>query len=225
MGKNTQKHAVIVFAKYPDDGNVKTRLAKTTGDKFATEFYKLCAQHTFRELNNLPEKTIKIYLFFVEGIDNEKIKSWVDYNFLFRPQSGKNLGEKMYNAFTEIFENGFERVVIIGTDLPDISSGIIMEAFAALENNDAVIGPSTDGGYYLLGIKSPKEELFSKIDWSTESVYQQTLDKLLNANMEVKTLTELVDIDTEEDLIDWLSNKKENKENKLYLKITSIYTP
>jgi len=225
MGKNTQKHAVIVFAKYPDDGNVKTRLAKTTGDKFATEFYKLCAQHTFRELNNLPEKTIKIYLFFVEGIDNEKIKSWVDYNFLFRPQSGKNLGEKMYNAFTEIFENGFERVVIIGTDLPDISSGIIMEAFAALENNDAVIGPSTDGGYYLLGIKSPKEELFSKIDWSTESVYQQTLDKLLNANMEVKTLTEFVDIDTEEDLIDWLSNKKENKENKLYLKITSIYTP
>ena len=130
----------------------------------------------------------------------------------------------MYNAFTEIFENGFERVVIIGTDLPDISSGIIMEAFAALENNDAVIGPSTDGGYYLLGIKSPKEELFSKIDWSTESVYQQTLDKLLNANMEVKTLTELVDIDTEEDLIDWLSNKKGNNENKLYLKIKSIYT-
>jgi len=225
MGKTTQKHAVIVFAKYPDERKVKTRLAKTTGDKFATEFYKLCAQHTFRELNNLPEETIKIYLFFVEGIDNEKIKSWVDYNFLFRPQSGKNLGEKMYNAFTEIFENGFERVVIIGTDLPDISSGIIMEAFTALENNDAVIGPSTDGGYYLLGIKSPKEELFSKIDWSTESVYQQTLDKLLNANMEVKTLTELVDIDTEEDLIDWLSNKKENKENKLYLKITSIYTP
>jgi len=225
MEKITQRNAVIVFAKYPDEGKVKTRLAKTTGKKFATEFYKLCAQHTFQELKKLPEETIRLYIFFDSDNNRGKIKSWVNSGFLFHPQSGKNLGEKMFTAFSEIFENGFEKAVIIGTDLPDISSEIIIEAFSAMKKKDAVIGPSTDGGYYLLGLKSIRKEFFTNIDWSTDSVYEQTMDKLINANMEIHTLKELIDIDTENDLIDWMSSKKQNESNTLFSKMSSIYTP
>ena len=224
MGKIIQRNAVIVFAKYPDEGKVKTRLAKTTGGKFAAEFYKLCAQHTFQELKKLSEQTIRLYLFFAEGNNKKDITSWVNSGFLFRPQSGKDLGEKMFAAFREIFESGYEKAVIIGTDLPDISSEIIIEAFSAMEKKDAVIGPSTDGGYYLLGLKSISKEFFTNIDWSTDSVYEQTMDKLINANMEVQTLTKLIDIDTENDLLNWISNNKKNEYSQLYSKIRSIYT-
>jgi len=199
------KRAVIIFARYPAPGKVKTRLAKTLGDKFATAFYKTCADHTFSEVNKSCEQIgANVHLFCSEESEIRMVEKWIGYDFNFDFQKGNDLGLKMANAFTHVFNSGYKKVIIIGTDAPDINSGLIEDAFARLENFDAVIGPSDDGGYYLLGLASNNPDLFEHIEWSTDVVFEKTLDKLKGKGMSYYLLKELTDIDTEEDLLNWL---------------------
>lgn len=196
-------NAVIVFAKYPEKGKVKTRLAETAGEEFATDFYKLCAAHTFNELEKLRPSGTRVYLFYSAESREEEIRSWIKSDFIFRPQSGNDLGEKMFNAFNEVFNDGACNAVIIGTDLPDISASIVQQAFSELEYHHAVIGPSSDGGYYLLGLKAVNENIFRNIKWSSAGVFERTTENLKELRWNFKTLTELTDIDTENDLRKW----------------------
>lgn len=215
--------AIIVFAKYPEEGSVKTRLAKTTGNKFAAKFYKLCAEHTFGELKKFSQQRHKVYVFYSLEKDKQRIQSWINFDFSYFYQTGEELGEKMFNAFGKVFEDEIEKAVIIGTDLPDISSEIIRLALTSLEKYDAVIGPSNDGGYYLLGIKQLTKKLFEGIKWSSGSVFSKTIEILNGQNQEVKILPELIDIDTETDLVNWLNNKSDN-DSGLRTLIKDIYT-
>jgi glycosyltransferase A (GT-A) superfamily protein (DUF2064 family) len=114
----------------------------------------------------------------------------------------------MYNAFNTVFTKGYKKVIIIGTDAPDISMNIIQNAISVLDNYSAVIGPSSDGGYYLLGFKSKLIDLFSGIEWSTNSVLDNTIEKLNNLKVKYFMLDELTDIDTLEDLQYWLKYYK-----------------
>ena len=125
-------------------------------------------------------------------------------------QIGKNLGEKMLNAFRFVFKNDVNKTIIIGTDLPDISSAIIKNTFTLLDEFDVVVGPATDGGYYLLGMKKIFKELFIDLPWSTDKLFNRTLQVINKLNLEVSILPELSDIDTENDLKNWI-----NKETKL----------
>ena len=207
---------IITFCKYPVEGKVKTRIAKTIGNEFAVKLYKLFAEHTFQEL--LKTSSIFPYLFFADNHDREKIKRWAGAEFSLEPQEGNDLGERMYNAFKKVIDRGSNKTIIIGTDIPDMSSDIIRKALQALNNSDVVIGPSNDGGYYLLGMKKLYKSLFTGIEWSSDSVLSVTLEKINALNLSYSILPELVDVDTEDDLKKWLT--KYSDENDYSLKAT-----
>ena len=222
--KDFNKNAIIVFARFPTKGKVKTRLAKTLGGKFAKDFYKICAEHTFNEILKIHKNDTRKFIFYSDEKDREKIKKWTHSKFLLSPQKGKDLGEKMQNAFQTVFNNGVSKTLIIGTDLPEISSEIINRSFELLNNNDIVIGPATDGGYYLLGMKNVYKELFTNLPWSTDKLFENTIDIINKLNLSISYLPRLSDIDTEEDLKYWLNQETIYKPEKIksFVKISLI---
>jgi rSAM/selenodomain-associated transferase 1 len=132
----------------------------------------------------------------------DKFYNWLGKKYKFYPQQGKNLGQRMKSCFEFAFKQGFEKVIVIGSDSPDLSQKIFEKAFSSLNENDSVIGPTYDGGYYLLGFKkkcySPK--IFEKINWSTKTVFKETMNRLNSENIKTKVLIYWRDIDTIDDL-------------------------
>lgn len=189
----TSKNALIVFTRNPELGQCKTRLAKTIGDEAALKIYTYLLKHTA-----MVSESIKAdkYVYYSEGIKKNDL--WNDAFFRKKLQYGSDLGSRMENAFSELFSLGYEKVLIIGSDLLDLNKHHIEYAFEALNQHDMVLGPSKDGGYYLLGMKSFHENIFKNKNWGTESVLKDTLKDL--ENIDVQLLEELNDIDTFEDM-------------------------
>lgn len=197
----TSKKALIIFTRNPELGKCKTRLAKTVGDKSALDIYNYLLQQTA----NLSEKVkADKYVFYSENIKKNDI--WNSSIFNKKLQEGDDLGERMKNAFSELFELGYEKVIIIGSDLLDLTSNDVTEAFDLLTDFENVIGPAKDGGYYLLGMKHLNTDLFKNKDWGTSSVLKETLKDLQNKNLHL--LKELNDIDTFEDMKHYTQLKK-----------------
>jgi rSAM/selenodomain-associated transferase 1 len=214
--------AVIVFARLPQKGKVKTRLAKKLGEDFAVAFYKSCAGYILNECRNILSNNTAIYVFYPADNDVNFIKDWIGNDFRYLPQRGEDIGQKMNNAFKDVFSEGAEKVILIGTDIPGISSCIISDALNVLTENEVVIGPAEDGGYYLLGMKKQYDILFENIKWGTGSVLASTLDVLANNKIEFKLMPELIDIDTEESLNNWM-NTKNGWENNPVRKFLNTY--
>ncbi len=202
-----KRNGLIIFSKYPQYGKVKTRLAATIGNEKAIKFYNVCAKHLFDAAAALNGDT-EIFLYFYPQNELKKIKEWVSKDFNYLPQSNGDLGTKMNRSFNEAFAKGMEKVVIVGTDIPDVDSELLKKAFDELERHDVVIGPTYDGGYYLLGLKKPVPSIFRNIEWSTHHVFDQTLKKLRELGLKPKLLNKLHDIDTELELLNWLKSKK-----------------
>ena len=187
------KNLIIVFVRTPELGKVKTRLAKSIGDVSALTIYKLLLKHTATVLYDLSFDKVVYYSEKVEEND-----FWEARLFEKKLQKGADLGERMQHAFETAFEQGYQKVLIIGSDLFDLKSIHITTAFEALENHDLTIGPSLDGGYYLLGMKELYPAVFKNKKWGTDSILGNTLKDLQQQN--VKLLEALNDIDTFEDL-------------------------
>lgn len=192
----TSKKALIIFTRNPKLGQCKTRLAKTIGDEAALKIYTYLLQHTSTVA--LSVKADK-YVFYSESIENNDL--WDDTIFRKKLQFGSDLGSRMENAFLDLFRIGYEKVMIIGSDLLDLNQQIIDNAFEQLAEHDVVIGPAKDGGYYLLGMKMMYENIFKNKTWGAESVLAETLKDLLDYDIEL--LKELNDIDTFEDMKDY----------------------
>lgn len=219
------KHKVIIFLKYPEVGKVKTRMAESLGGNFAAEFYKICAEYILNECLKLKESGIDLYIFYEGQANENKIKNWVPGSFKLICQKGENLGKRMYNAFSNFFKDKEEKIILIGTDIPDLSSSLIEKAFKYLENHDTVIGQSSDGGYYLIGLSRLNKDIFTGIPWSTDKVLMITLKKLEKRNSSYKLLPELIDIDTEADIVSWLKrNPAGNHPVKEYLNSQNFNT-
>ena len=208
MPPENKDTAIIVFTRFPVEGKVKTRLAKNMGNKFAVSFFRVCAEHIFRQLLKVKETGPELFLFCSEENEIEQVMKWAGNNFKYYSQQGSDLGIKMFNAFNTVFKKGYKKVIIIGTDSPDVSMNIIQSAISALDNFSVVIGPANDGGYYLLGFKSKLIDLFSGIEWSTNSVLDNTIEKLKDSKVNYFMLDELTDIDTLEDLQYWFKHYK-----------------
>jgi rSAM/selenodomain-associated transferase 1 len=186
------KTLLIVFVKNNILGKVKTRLAKTVGDNKAFEVYKQLVDIT-------EECSLKVdsdkHIYFSEKVINSK---WVDeLKFV---QQGNSLGDRMSNAFENGFKQGYEKVILIGSDLPEISPSIIQEGFDKLEKSEVVFGPAEDGGYYLIGMKKPRKFIFENKPWSETGLLEITLDELGKQDVSFSLLQTLNDIDTFEDL-------------------------
>lgn len=187
--------ALILFTKNPELGKAKTRLAKTIGDQKALEIYIKLLQHT-RELVALLE--VSKFLFYSDRI--EENDAWNNDEYIKKVQKGADLGQRMQHAFEAAFDLGYKKVIIIGSDCYELNSKIVTQAFDSLNENDTVIGPTFDGGYYLLGMTQFHAELFQNINWSTETVFEETMTILKNNQLSSFSLEKLTDIDEEKDL-------------------------
>lgn len=188
------KAALIIFQKNAILGKVKTRLASTIGNNQALEIYKWMTSHTHQLASEIK---VDKFLFFSDFIPEHPDEILHGYHF--EVQSGANLGERMCNAFAFLFAKGYSNVIIIGTDCPELQVSDLSKAFMALTQNDLVIGPAKDGGYYLLGMSRFFPELFKEIPWSTSKVLELTLDRADESNLDYEFLKILSDIDTFED--------------------------
>ena len=157
-----KKEVVLVFQKNAILGQVKTRLAAGMGELPALEIYKHLVQLTYSALEEVP---VPVWIFFSDFIP-ESTYPIVENSFV---QQGQDLGERMSNAFARTFESGRDKVVLIGTDCPTLQSQHLLQAFEALNHSDLVLGPATDGGYYLIGMKGKAAYLFEGIAWSVSA--------------------------------------------------------
>jgi len=194
--------AIIIFMRAPHQNGAKTRLAKTIGRKRATEFYGLCVDAIVSQVNELPSEVNK-YIFFAEPVREDKIEYLVDLGYGVAVQEGQDLGCRLQNAFCRVFQEGFRKVVIVASDVPDLTAGIVEEALDGLNSSDVVIGPSHDGGYYLIGMRELHRSIFEGVSWGTEQVCRQTLDAAKQKKLTVRQFKTLTDIDTEDDLRRW----------------------
>jgi uncharacterized protein len=187
--------AVIIFVRHPQKGRVKTRLASTMGDDKALAIYKLLLLHTYSLVQN---GKIPVYVYYTDDIVQDDL--WQGEYIIKKQQHGTDLGNRMSNAFGEVFTAGHQKVIIIGSDCFELSPAEMIAAFNALEENDAVIGPATDGGYYLLGLKKLIPAIFKNIAWSTATVKDDTVKILNKNNYSLSLLQTLTDVDEEKDL-------------------------
>ncbi len=189
----TSKKALIIFTRNPELGKVKTRLAKSVGDESALNIYKFLLKHTVEITEKL---NVDKYVFYSENIHRDDI--WNPDIFRKKLQSGNDLGERMQNAFSEMFVLGYEKVMIVGSDIYELQQKDIENAYDALETTPFVIGPATDGGYYLLGMKELNSEIFQNKDWGTTTVLKATLKDLKSGKYVL--LEERNDVDYYEDI-------------------------
>jgi rSAM/selenodomain-associated transferase 1 len=187
------KNLLLVFTRNPELGKVKTRLAKTVGNATALKIYIFLLERT-RDIAVKVAADRAVY-YSVKIREND---IWDASIFQKHQQIGEDLGIRMLHAFKNGFKAGYEKVMIIGSDLYDLTAETIENAFTALEKNEVVIGPAEDGGYYLLGMNSLEEKIFKNKDWGTETVRKDTLEDL--KDKKVFLLGELNDVDVFEDI-------------------------
>lgn len=199
LNKNTmipeQDAALIIFMKNPQPGKVKTRLAKTIGEGEAFEVYLKLLDHTRNVASDIPVDTHVFYSDFIDDDDE-----WSDVQYFKHLQRGRDLGERMHHAFAKIFDRGYRKVVIIGSDCFELRAKHIIRAFDILNRFEAVIGPARDGGYYLLGLRRLVSSVFNNKNWSTDSVFEETIKDFQEENIIWQELPVLRDVDT---LKDW----------------------
>ncbi len=191
----SSKKALLIFTRNPELGKVKSRLAKTVGDESALNIYKFLLNHTVEITKNL---NVDKFVFYSENIHRNDI--WDSEIFRKKLQTGNDLGERMKNAFSEIFEMGYEKAIIIGSDMFDLEKKDLDIAFHSLQTSQFTIGPATDGGYYLLGMKELNDNVFQNKEWGTNSVLKATLEDLKNKKYIL--LEERNDVDYFEDIKD-----------------------
>jgi len=189
------KDALIIFIKNPQKGCVKTRLADSVGEEQALAIYRTLLQITKNVTDQLACNRQVWYSKYIEKKD-----LWSDPNYEKHLQVGGDLGERMRTAFREAFSNACQKVIIIGSDCADLTSEIIKRAFHLLDDRQVVIGPASDGGYYLLGMTAYYPFLFEDKSWSSSSVLDETIRQTETASLSYELLPELNDIDTLDDL-------------------------
>ncbi|MFX0558478.1 TIGR04282 family arsenosugar biosynthesis glycosyltransferase [Maribacter sp. CXY002] len=191
----SSQNLLLIFTRNPELGKGKRRLAATIGDEATLEIYKFLLNHTSKITKNLYAKKI---VYYSEEIWANDI--WDNNRYDKKVQVGADLGERMANAFLDGFSKGFDKIIIIGSDMLNLSLSDLETAFKALDKYDFVVGPAEDGGYYLLGMKTFKKELFLNKIWGTDTVLQDTLNDI---KYEKTTLLEARnDIDYYEDIKD-----------------------
>ena len=189
---------IAVFAKWPEPGRVKTRLSPALPASLACDLYRAMLEDALAVAGAGADEA------FAYWADSRGIGEAPPGKFQNRFQRGLDLGARLEHAFAELLLADHDQALIIGADCPTLDAAILREAYAALEQHALVLGPTRDGGYYLVGLGRIAPPLFRDIAWSTERVLEQTLERARAMGLAVKTLVELGDLDTAEDLVRWL---------------------
>jgi len=193
---------LILFIKYPVLGQVKTRIAEILGDYFAFGLYKALLADVSDLTRQINAETIIVY----SGPERVTFNEFPGMTCI--PQSGNDIGERMYNAFMDVFSTGAGKCLLIGGDVPDITLEILHEGYDMLERADIVLGPTTDGGYYCIGLKqgSLKSAFFQDMPWSTSLVFSETIIRIKEEGLSWAPLPVLSDLDKIDDLKRFYNN-------------------
>jgi hypothetical protein len=203
-----EKRFIIVFAKEPAVGQVKTRLKECLSEIKIVELYKAFIKDTI-ELINKCRNANKIMAYHSAG--NPWYLKSIAADYFFYKQKGASLGQRLYKAFVFAKDQGATKTVVVGSDAPDLPPEYIETAYCKLSKYDVVLGPARDGGYYLVALKKPIRNIFQEIKWSTSSVLEQSLRKAKAADQKVYLLRPWRDIDQCDDLKLLSASLKTNK--------------
>lgn len=194
------RECLIVFTRYPEPGKAKTRLIPALGAEGAAKLHRQMTENTISQVRKLQADCFVSIEVYFTGSDRPTFQNWLGSDLVYHPQSEGDLGSKMSQAMRSAFASGNDAAIIIGTDCPSLNSDLMAEAFQKLAQNDLVLGPATDGGYYLIGLRRLIPELFTGINWGTSEVFQTTVEIANSLKLAVAYLTPLSDIDRPEDL-------------------------
>ncbi|HBL12464.1 MAG TPA: hypothetical protein DD379_13865 [Cyanobacteria bacterium UBA11162] len=195
-----QKECLIIFTRYPEPGKTKTRLIPVLGTEAAATLQRQMTENTLAQARKLQHYCSTHLEVYFSGGNQELMQSWLGSDIIYHQQCEGDLGMRIVSAFDQCFTVGMTRVVIIGTDCPDLDNQVMVKAFQLLEYHDLVLGPAEDGGYYLIGLRQLIPELFVGIDWGTSQVRQQTVEIAEKLQLAIAYLPLLRDIDRPEDL-------------------------
>jgi rSAM/selenodomain-associated transferase 1 len=200
MEKRIDKsRCVIVFVKAPEKGQVKVRLAQCIGEDVACEIYR---NFVLDLMDRLSEGDFDLRVCFNPPQSKDKMAEWLGREHCLVPQTGEDLGRKMENAFRLTFIEGYKEVLLVGSDVPDLEACIVDRAFESLRYDDLVLGPSSEGGYYLIGFKSESfiPDIFQGVQWNTSQVLNSTMLAARKRGRTVHVMPRRRDMDTVEDL-------------------------
>lgn len=195
--------SVIIMSRAPIAGKTKTRLDSHLKDEECAELHKAFLKDINNKFLNLKKKhsRLDLYLSFTPGDSASLFAEIIDQEFTRIPQRGNDLGEKMYNSAADAYQKSGLPVIITGSDLPLLDIEIFTEALAGLKERDLVIGPSKDGGYYLIGMRKPQKMLFNFADWGSSSVLEKTIKEASRHNLKTHFLPEASDVDNFKELL------------------------
>jgi uncharacterized protein len=199
---------LILMLKYPQPGEVKTRLIPALGRQRACELYRALVRHTLDDSQQFASTSGASLTARIAGAPDDKaVRQWLGDGIHFQPQGEGDLGRRMERAVQDAFGEGATSVVVIGADCPELAARHLDAAFRALKSNDVVVGPAVDGGYYLIGLRRFLPELFRDIPWSTDAVLEKTLVAANRAGVEYELLEILHDLDLPDDLSFWAQSQ------------------
>ena len=197
--KQTQDQ-LIVFSRYPEPGTTKTRLAKVVGGLAAAEIQKKLTEYTLAQVRLFLRTSPVAVTVYFEGGSTAEMQDWLGTDFACRNQGEGDLGLRMQKAFAAAFQDEYKRIVIIGTDCPGLQACHMEQAFALLHQKNLVLGPASDGGYYLIGLSREEKSLFEEIPWGTDTVLAKTRNIAAKKGLSSGFLETLSDVDRPEDL-------------------------
>jgi rSAM/selenodomain-associated transferase 2/rSAM/selenodomain-associated transferase 1 len=197
------RQRLIIFTKYPEPGQVKTRLIPVLGEGGAASLHRAMTERTLSWAKFLAGKNPDLIEIWFEGGSRQRMEEWLGPEFDYFHQGDGDLGERMARIFWENFQRGKKEVVLVGVDCPELTAFHAQVAFNALKNHDLVLGPTNDGGYCLIGLKRMVPEIFKSITWETDKVHNETLERARNRGLSVKDLNILHDVDVPQDLPFW----------------------
>jgi uncharacterized protein len=197
------KQHLVIFTRYPEAGKTKTRLISALGSEGAATLQRQMTEHTISQVRYLSKGFNLSFEVRFAGGSLQLVLDWLGSDIFCQPQGEGDLGVRLVRSLVYAFDSGAEKVVIIGTDCPDLSDEILVKAFEQLDCKNLVLGPAEDGGYYLIGLERPVPDLFTDIAWGTSQVLQQTIKIAQRLNLSVGYLPVLHDIDRPEDLHLW----------------------
>jgi uncharacterized protein len=203
-----QNSCLLLFVKYPTKGKVKLRLSKDLNEEIAQELYQCFILDT---LVMIEKMNLPFFICVTPPNKKNEFQRWLGSSYQYLTQKGSDLGGRMKNSFKEVFTKGVQNAVLIGSDSPDLPKDYIKQAFSTLESKDVVLGPTYDGGYYLIGFKATTftPSVFEDILWSSPMVFQQTVTKIQHAKRSIGLLPTWSDVDTISDLRNLVDRSKD----------------
>jgi rSAM/selenodomain-associated transferase 1 len=195
---------LLIFTRYPEPGKVKTRLISALGPAGACNLHQRLTSHILQIAKNFAATaTQRDFLVCFDGASIRQMQQMFGLEYDFVPQSEGDLGSRMSAAFAQFLAQGRRRVVLIGSDCPGITGEILDAAFYHLHNHNLVLGPATDGGYYLIGLSAHFPELFQDLPWGTAEILTMTMKRAASLGLRTRLLETLTDIDRPGDLEVW----------------------